>query len=267
MKRDKLKKLIKTLAEEVKAAAKKVGPDFEKERIHDFRVAVKSLRALIRLEGSLNNQTGYQLNSDLKEIYHISGSIRDAQLELEKIKHMDLHIPGYPKHLEGIISDHREKWERCFSKKILLNTESAIRSIEPAILTKAVVGHFLSAKLAAIARMSQSENLTDDELHSIRKQLKDIYYIQKIVPAILPPASDDWEKAAPEELKEITDKIGSYNDDRIFMEHIRDYTEKSGDRSERKLKKFTADMTGKLKDRKKEISEQVKEYVSLKVAG
>ncbi len=117
MKEESIKKLVRILAQEVSATAKKVGPDFEKERIHEFRVAVKSLRAMSRLLVSISDEYRYKLSKELKEIYHISGMIRDVQLEQEKMSQLDLSVPGYLKHLEREISAHKKKMERLFPGK------------------------------------------------------------------------------------------------------------------------------------------------------
>ena len=262
MKEESIKKLVRNLAQEVSATAKKVGPDFEKERIHEFRVAVKSHRAMSRLVVSISNEYRYKLSTELMEIYHISGMIRDAQLEREKINHLDISIPGYLKHLDREISAHKKRWKDCFPGKIFNKLESASSDTEHITCIPEIIDRFKNSKLASIALINKMATVADDDLHSIRKQLKDLFYVLKIIPGHLKSIPQD---AMPEELKElkgITDKIGAYNDDRIFLEHIRSYTVKSGKHCHEKLKEFMADMAMQLKDQKTAICDQVNRYVS-----
>ena len=265
MKEESIKKLVRNLAKEVSATAKKVGPDFEKERIHEFRVAVKSLRAMSRLLVSRSDEYRYKLSKELKEIYHISGMIRDAQLEQEKLSQLDLPVPGYLKHLEREISAHKKKWKDCFPGKIFNKLESASSDTEHITCTPEITDKFRYSKLASIALISKTNAVTDDDLHNIRKQLKDLFYVLKIIPGHLKSIAQDAMPEELKELKEITDLIGAYNDDRIFLEHICSYTEKSGEPCHRKLKEFAADMAMQLKDRKAAICEQVNRYISPKL--
>ncbi len=263
MKEDRLNKLVKNQIDDAEEAAKKIGPDFEKEDIHEFRVAVKSLRSLIRLLDSSTGNDTFILPSDLIDIYHTSGIIRDAQLEHVKISHMDLDLPGYCNHLEKIISKHKKSWEKCYSKKIFSHLESYWSEAKPIVLTEAVVEQFIAGKLASITRISKSVSPSDEELHGIRKQLKDIFYVLKIVPGNLISAFNTAKQVEISELKWITDLIGAYNDDRIFMEHIKSYSQellKPADSMT--IDNITTEMARQLTKRKKEICDQVNKYIS-----
>ena len=65
---------------------KKISEHFNEEAIHQFRVEYKKLRAFFRMISQQHDTAGeIKISKKLKKGYNISGSIRDLQLQQQRI--------------------------------------------------------------------------------------------------------------------------------------------------------------------------------------
>ena len=197
-------------------ASGKIDKELEKEAIHDFRTTYKKLRAWLRLLNfAIVMPAKIKIPKPGKEFYHSLGEIRDRQIQCETILTKTQGHPVTPdeyfqvlKNEIGKFGDLSEKKEARKSfvqehKKIPSEVRESDRIIE--------AGKYLETKWDIVIGMVRENQFEDEQLHTIRKILKDIYYITY--------KEDDTETVPEEnvyldenEFKNLLDDIGKFQD-------------------------------------------------------
>lgn len=202
---------IHSLAEEICKAS-------EKETIHNFRVSIKSLRALLRLLNYQHPEYKVKLSKRLKTLYHIAGNIRDAQLQLEYIAMQQYDLPLYRAKLQQTIDEYTREWSKAYSKKVFHNLEKRLLKNQYHPLHKDDVQTFIDANFSSIVLPEKGILFTSKNIHDVRKHLKDIQYVIRTIRekaiSVLPG------KLQPENLDELTSAIGKYLDERLMYRDL-----------------------------------------------
>lgn len=186
---------------------------FEQEDIHDLRVGYKKTRAFVRLLHLENDGDGLYMPDKLKGVYQICGKVRDLQLflaELHTIKitpQLPAAITQWSRQLFTYKEQTVDAIEAVHFKKL-----SDIMSKElPRQLHDETVKKFIHQKVAAIHIVLLAADHEED-LHTIRKQLKDIIYTMRIF-------EHDWGIPFPisgwkseKELSDMASALGDFND-------------------------------------------------------
>ena len=219
MKPDKIRKIIGEKIKEVKKLGKKVDNNFEKDTLHEFRVAVKSLRSFLRLL-RMDKEQVPKMPGKFKRLYHITGAIRDAQLELDHIAAGKTSLPVYTDKLRNDISRQKAEWGKHYSDKVFRKMKKRLAGYEYDTLSPDALAAFHNMKVAGVKKLGKSGTATNAEVHSIRKQVKDILYTTKLAQKKWKPALAQMPPVPVDELDQIATMIGGYNDERIQLEHL-----------------------------------------------
>lgn len=226
MDRGKIKELIHGHTSKLAEHAEAIGKGFDEEEIHAFRVEVKKLRALLRLLEVHYDHIPTRFSQKFRDLYHISGHLRDAQLMYKQWD--EKNFPPSPE-LKNWLSNQMKKYEKDWEKQ---NEETSVAGFKDK-LQEMEYGHvdtddlllFFSRRLNYIKRTLMNEPLTDEELHDIRKKLKDMQYVEKL-------CADEWKKGYEtiglfplQKIRETADIAGKYNDLRISLEIIAGFEE------------------------------------------
>jgi CHAD domain-containing protein len=264
MKREKIKRIIAEGINKLGHTARKSG-DFENEHIHDFRVGIKSLRAFLRLLINYTGNSDYKLPGKIKTLYDIAGTIRDYKLELEKIAQLEMSFVGYTDHLSYQIELQESIWNLQYPTQIFTKMEGSFSTMKLARVPPGALSWFINDNLQAIGKILLLEDITDDELHHIRKLIKDIIYTTEIGETHWKPAYKLAGDPGIEELKQMAASIGDYNDDRLLVEHLLAFPKNNATVDEKpKIEATITNIANQLPTRKQEILVQVKTYMALK---
>jgi CHAD domain-containing protein len=260
MKQQKIKKILSEKLDELSGLCKKISPDFDKESIHNFRVAVKTFRSFLRLlRMNGNNDKHLILSKKIKRLYHIAGAIRDAQNELEKLTVKQLALPVYLYNLHQIINRQQNEWRKNYTKKLFHKFKSKVTGLVYQPLPKEALINFINMKMTAIHTLSYIMSPTDNQVHGIRKLVKDILYVSKLTEKNQKQACIRLIDTPIEKLEQIADAIGEYNDDRIMLDHISTFDSKTMTSNEKNMIKIFCDkQTIDLKKAKKKVLTMVK---------
>lgn len=189
MKQEKIKKILDQQMEDLSALCEQAGHHFDKGAIHDFRIAVKTFRAFLRLLGIYSNSDkDLKIPESFKRLYAISGIIRDAQLELEKIEAGKLHFPEYARYLHETIHNYKDEWQKHYTSGILSEFRDTVAGLKFGALPAHVVSAYTSINMHTIRMLCHLEAPSDNEVHRMRKLAKDIIYTTNIV-------KDNWPSA------------------------------------------------------------------------
>lgn len=201
---------------------------FDKEDIHELRVNYKKLRAFVRLlQEDLDTGKHLLVPEDIKEVYQAGAKVRDKQLFIDFI-HQSIKEPGIlnPQLLSGINKDlfkAKEKLVVAIEEASFKDAEAKLKKSLPSFLHDEAIHRFVHRKVAAVQLILLSlEN--DEDLHGIRKHLKDLLYVVKIF-------EQEWGISFPihawkseKALTDITTALGDYNDLSIAVAFLGDST-------------------------------------------
>jgi CHAD domain-containing protein len=197
-----------------------IKKDFSPETIKLFRIGIKKLRAFLRLLGlETNEPEKLELHGSLKKMHKSGGYYRDFHLLRQRVTNMIQEKPAirYSKNLESIGSARMAAEKKEFlSHGHFVKTEKKIRHRLPEQIDTATLKAFIRSRMDGIYKIIKRCRYTDKEMHSIRKQLKDVLYIIKLY-AFLQDKKFGfrfWTKKELEQAKAIEDDLGFLNDTR-----------------------------------------------------
>jgi CHAD domain-containing protein len=262
MKQEKIRAVIKDRINEIGALGEKIGNGFDKDTIHEFRVGTKTLRSFLRLLRMHAPQRGLKLTHKFKRLYQIAGAIRDAQLELEKIQSGKTALPEYTRKIMYILDTQKKEWHKRYNKKIVRKMKDRLSSLKYEQLRPEILENFFNAKLSAIEMISRSKSPTDDQVHRMRKEAKDILYTSKLAKKEWKGAEANLKILFTKKLDSFTTAVGVYNDQRISVEHFNSFSSPDMGKSESKsIKKISTSEKEKLAAEKKNILDQAKDLI------
>ncbi len=200
-----------------------VVPGLDPETIHQFRVEYKKLRAFLRMipgQPGANNEI--MVSKELKKAYNISGSIRDLQLQQLRIKEAVKKEPKKPQSYLNLLQKEIEKLKPELSEIISGKpVNDSKKKTDHSIDTDfqfSVFLQYVQKKWAAIRAIILSGNFSDDNIHTIRKILKDLFYNLKtyedgrkeiLAMSIWKGKNEVWFNALLDELGNFQDKYTS----------------------------------------------------------
>ena len=204
----KLKKHIKT-----------VNEDFDVEAIHQFRVEYKKLRAFLRMISQQQETAGeIKISKKLKKGYNISGSVRDLQLQQQRILEatkQELKKPqAYISLLQKEIKKLQPELSEIFLEKPVTASKKKTDASIPDKFQLNGFSNFVQKKWEAIYAIIASRHFSDDNIHAIRKNLKDLFYNLKIYVGVEYEllSLNIWKGKDEEYFNKLLDQLGSFQD-------------------------------------------------------
>lgn len=181
MKHKEIVHIIRKRFEKVNVAYQSLIMHYTAEDIHTFRVAVKKLRAFLRL---LGKRKKFPLPTKLSEFYRVAGTIRNLRLQQQNVLKawatMDKEPPAhYLQVLDTEISGNillakfLAKGRKNFQKE-----ELRIIDRLPAQAGKKTIDRFLQAETNKIRNLLTPSLPTGESLHSVRKSFKNLLYTE-----------------------------------------------------------------------------------------
>lgn len=217
MKHSEIRHVLESRFEKIDEFLDKMIKHFDSEDIHDFRVEIKKVRAFMRLAATrLPGPEELKMPYHIKSLYRHAGIIRNLQLQqhriFEFIKEKETRQPfQYLK----ILSNHEEEWKQKI--KEIYNLK-ALKAEEEAIVTtlrfkagKTTIESYIQNRVEEFKSLMAVREYSDEELHQLRKILKDILYT-------LPFTGDYFfsffkcELQTKEDIKSLTDLLGEFQD-------------------------------------------------------
>jgi CHAD domain-containing protein len=178
--------LVLQLVKLIRNKKEKVSP----KRIHDFRITVKRLSALMRLLNQLTNeQVNPKLNKSLKKIYTRTGKLRDLYIHKKLLNSIKVNSPNEVKRLKKSIHKSRRKANKKIDnsfQKLDFNSYNSLISFfkeqenKNIKISKESCYQFVENKHLKIISLAEPK-VEDIVLHEVRKHLKDIVYTLQLI--------------------------------------------------------------------------------------
>jgi CHAD domain-containing protein len=175
-------KLHSNLLKQTKA----IITDIDEEAIHKLRVSYKKLRAFLRmLSLQKGSAASIKISSKLKAIFTLAGSIRDIQLQQKRIlqaaKNKEIKKPTmYLSLLQKESDQLKEELLKIAATKTVLKNCKKTTALLPDKFSIKRFRIFLQQQWDIIDTIILSGNLSDENIHTIRKCIKDIFFNLKI---------------------------------------------------------------------------------------
>jgi len=174
--------IIKDIFRQIKKTIPLVVKNSDQDSIHKFRIQIKKLRAFLRL---ISHEPLYlKVPKSLKKIYSVTGEVRSLQLQLSQTNNPTKNNNGlaqYHQQLENELDSRMEELKILFDGKAILSKEKKIISKIPESIDNLVIIKFYQLNIKAINDIIVLGEFSDEELHSVRKRLKDMIYVSKIL--------------------------------------------------------------------------------------
>ncbi|ANE50438.1 CHAD domain-containing protein [Flavisolibacter tropicus] len=195
----------------------KLRKSFDPEELHDYRLEMKKLKAFLRLLNThRTHHETLKLNRHLKTYYKLTGNLRNLQLHEQRIQELanenHLTLPVVftellEKEKEKAIEQLRVEEQKLSFKK---NRKDLLSPIQLEIKAGERKSYLLNQHTALIAILAPA-SFSDDDLHDVRKIVKDIgynrdylgSYMSLLLPALL---------VKKEEADGLAEKLGEFHD-------------------------------------------------------
>jgi len=262
MKRRHLEEVINKHGHRIEKYGNQLPGSFDAEAIHELRVEYKKLRAFVRLV-QMDTGASRQLliPAPLKELYHAAGAVRDIQVFMPQV------MVVAAKEKNPLLTYIQQLQQRLFKSK-----EALVKAIEevdvdkelhktlkglPKELDDAAIRKFIHYKIATI-QLTLLALAKDKELHSIRKQLKDIIYNIRIYDSDLGISFPVTAWRSEKRLNDTATALGDFNDHCIALSFLRgEAVEELPEEEKGIIKKWAAEK----KQEKEVLKQQVMERV------
>ena len=159
-------------------------PECAPDDIHDFRITVKKLKAIIRLFNAVSTRaSACRFPKSLNKVYKTLGFMRECQIQKQKILKAANEMGG----MEPLI------YLKKINRKTELFKQKVIRSIQslPDVnkkkdqiindcseeITGTSITQYIQTKMDAIQLLLRNRQCDDEHMHEMRKKIKDIQYI------------------------------------------------------------------------------------------
>lgn len=191
---------------------------FGMEDIHQYRLQIKRLRAFLRLSVTQGAPLGDIFLPALKEFYQQLGHIRTIQLcrtKLTELEHGSHNLEVIITRLADEETGWKEQAGRQSASLDMKHISGMWTSWLPDYLSDKKIHRFVSYKLASI-RLCLLDMYSEENLHQVRKELKDLLYVVRIFRnAWGIPFPVDW-PVDIDSMTRIADSLGQYNDFRTW---------------------------------------------------
>ena len=204
--------------------AKKSIPSFDDDVVHDFRVEVKKLRAFIRLINTeVKEEKTFKIQKKLKLFYRHMGAIRSIQLHLQYIGNAHPHVKNDIKPYLQLLRNEMNEWKKEARETIpghgeIEKEKSAILDSLPDKLSQDSIRTFVEQKATSINAILVLDAPAEEDLHNLRKELKDIQYTWPYIKEytdLLPTGLNTHEQ-----VHFLAELLGSYHDKCSSLEYF-----------------------------------------------
>ena len=190
--------------------------DFDENEIHDYRLEIKKLRALLRLiNAGMPPEQQIKLGGKMKEFYGFTGNIRNLQLHQLRIRTYQESLllsptTSYQKALHMAGEQNRKDALSVAAKISFSNFENKILGRVQEGLRSTTVQNFVRQKQAYLVSLLFHPEYYDEDLHEVRKVLKDFLYDWSLITSsafsLLPAFFSQ------QNLESLTSDLGNFHD-------------------------------------------------------
>jgi CHAD domain-containing protein len=210
---------LKALNKNVTAAGrlgKKAAADFRDDDIHEFRLAVKRIRALFNLllfyQAPLLTEQDWK---EIKKIFSSAGRIREYRLQAARVKDFLTTNKKSQQQLLDFIWGKEKAAEKKFTHRFTEHWQAGSKNLRKKMETGALslpesYGGYFAQLSQRLIRRPRTDTAHNEPLHEWRKTLKELKYNLKLLTG---EEQKQWKKTFPHgQLSTIDQLIGEWHD-------------------------------------------------------
>lgn len=213
MKREALEDVIIKHISSIEKHCHRLPGSFDQEDIHDLRVDYKKTRAFLRLLHLEKGAGDLHLSNKLQAVYQVNGKVRDMQLFLAQLHTLGVApaLPVCMARWDQQLFSYKEESVRTIEALHFKRLRNSIIKELPRQLHDDTIKKFMHQKIAAIHIVLLAAD-NEKDLHTIRKQVKDVIYTMRIYENDwgIPFPFSDWK--SEKELSDMASELGDFND-------------------------------------------------------
>ena len=181
-------KLIKFYRQHADAAIEllqKPTADFHEEDFHTLRVHIKKIKAVFSLtDACVKKFKQDKLFIPFKTVFQQAGKVRELQLQVSLMKKykQDPPLKDYYKKLEDDIQKEHQYFFKLVDHKLKNSLKKKVKETLPYLkkVNSSAVRKFLQEKRIHVEELVQAGNPHTEQVHELRKLIKELFYLQKI---------------------------------------------------------------------------------------
>jgi len=201
------------------------------EMVHQLRLSIKKIRAfnkLVKHLGMKGSTDFLPFTFGIKKMFRLAGQIRDTQVQIHLLAaHHEQYENEYPEFLKWLVHREKRKISRLNrvtdlrlhhdqDKNSLHQHESVIPNTK-AMTLLAEAEKVLNGLYTKAQQLSMG-NISDENLHRIRKTTKQMRYIQNVLICSFPEFK--YGKISIAALREIESATGNWHDNLVRKEML-----------------------------------------------
>ena len=210
--------------------------DFEEKNLHAFRLRMKRLKAFM----ALLREGGYyhlKIPRKLSALYACTGAIRNLQLQKKRILHFCAEENRRPDRYIELLTAEEAQWKhrglQLVSTVPIAEELAKLVSPVPGHIKKGAVKDFLRTEATKLWTLLLSNEISDEDLHRLRKILKNILYNWKYAGAHAGPFLPFcWQHK--DQVRLFAETLGAFHDLCVSLELLHAFWERT-DEGERKI--------------------------------
>ncbi len=169
----------------IEAFLRKSGNDFTSEDFHALRLGIKKIKAVLTFlsfyDPAFNKEKYFKPFADL---FSQAGEVREIQIQQTQLKDYASNplLAKYFDELSTDLKNHYIAFAEMIDQKLRKKIKSNAKKIE-VFFNKAarkLMSRYLLEEQSRIHALMTADKLAKKDVHDLRKQIKDIYYLQRI---------------------------------------------------------------------------------------
>jgi CHAD domain-containing protein len=215
---------------ELKRSDSGLSANPDAESIHRFRVVYKKLRAFLRMMAYMPlSPESFKVPRKLKQLYTITGTLRNLQLQLQYIKEAMKYMQPKPlvylRLLETEIKKLQPELTDVLSARPVAMAKKNTWDYLPGKFTLTAYRNYTGHKWDTIAAIILRGGFSDDNIHFIRKGLKDLYYNLELYEGVEREKLfvSTWKGMTEPEVESLLNGLGIFQDHCTAIALMKDY--------------------------------------------
>lgn len=212
----KLRKYYLHQIDSIETILRKSGQTFTPEDFHMLRLSIKKIKAVLSFLSFYNpdfNKEKYF--KPYVTLFSFAGEVREIQIQLSQLKN-NTSNPLLVKYFDALSNDlrhHQEAFAELINQKLRKKIKSNAKKVEAYFqkAAKKLMTKYLLEEQDRIQMLLKANKLAKKDVHDLRKQIKDIYYLQKI----FQPKNNRLVVA-----DEFQEMLGQWHDNRVLAKDL-----------------------------------------------
>ncbi len=215
-----IKTYYKKCMNSVRSILRKPKKEFSDKDFHRLRIGIKKIRAVSALINSCATNLSQPVSTDsFNDIFAHAGKVRDLQIEISffkkfrkfKSSHETKDMRARLKNAKKVFFRLKTTWNEDE-----MNKNYRIVSALSASVTDESIRHYINGENAAISNLLEQKHLERQQLHDLRKKLKELNFVAQIQPA---------PQYKPKQLKAFQKLLGDWHDSVVFEKDLKKISE------------------------------------------